>query len=235
MSKKRIVGAGLLLAISCALLYAAQPQTVPLPNSSPLVTFRILFKSGSVNDPPGKEGVAALTAAMLSNGGSREKSYDQIVKALFPLAASVSAQVDKEMTVFEGTTHQESLEPYYAILRSMLLDPGWREDDFRRLKDQALNFLRIELRSNNEEELGKEFLYLQIYNNHPYGHHSTGTIASIQSLTLYDVKAFYKANYQRGNAWIGLAGGYPETFLKKVESDFSEHLTDATPQEVALP
>ena len=231
---KRILTAGLLLAISFVWLFAAQPETLPLPNNSPLVTFRILFKTGAVNDPPGKEGVAALTAAMLSRGGSREKSYDEIVKALFPMAASVSAQVDKEMTVFEGTTHRESLDGYYAILRGMLLDPGWREDDFRRLKDEAMNFLRIQLRSNNEEELGKEFLYLQIYKGHPYGHHNSGTLASLNALTLEDLKAFYKANYHRGNLVIGLAGGYPESFPKKVESDFNQ-LPDATPQATRLP
>jgi len=231
---KRILTAGILLAISFALLFAAQPESLPLPNNSPLVTLRLLFKAGSVNDPPGKQGVAALTAAMLSRGGSRDKSYDQIVKALFPLAASVSAQVDKEMTVFEGTTHRESLDAYYGILRSMLLDPGWREDDFRRLKDETMNFLRIQLRSNNEEELGKEFLYLQIYRNHPYGHHSAGTLASLNALTLEDLKAFYKANYLRGNVVIGLAGGYPESFPKKVEADLNQ-FPDATSQPVALP
>src|SRR5688572_17218274 len=118
-----IFRAGLLLVLSLSMLLAAEPDTLPLPNSSPLVTFRILFKTGSIQDPAGKEGVAALTAAMLSRGGSREKTYDQIVQALFPMAASVSSQVDKEMTLFEGTTHRENLEAYYAILRSMLLDP----------------------------------------------------------------------------------------------------------------
>jgi zinc protease len=213
----------------------ATPETLPMPNASPLVTFRILVKTGSASDPAGKGGVAALTAAMLSDGGSREKTYEQIVEALFPMASSISSQVDKEMTVFEGTTHQENLEAYYAILRSLLLDPGWREDDFRRIKDETMNFLRLQLRSNNEEELGKEFLYLQIYKDHPYGHHNAGTLASLQALTLDDLKAFYKANYQRGNVVIGLVGGFSEPFLRRVESDFSKQLPDGAPQPVSLP
>jgi zinc protease len=232
---RRILKVATLLSLSFALLLAAEPETVPLPNSSPLVTFRILFMTGSASDPAGKEGVAALTAAMLSRGGNREKTFAQIVQALFPMAASVSSQVDKEMTVFEGTTHRENLDAYYAILRSMLLDPGWREDDFRRLKDETKNFLRIQLRSNNEEELGKEILYLEIYKGHPYGHHSAGTLTSLDAVTLDDVKAFYRANYRRGNVVIGLAGGFPESFQRKVESDFSTALPDGTPQLVALP
>src|SRR5262247_3932074 len=75
-------------------------ETVLSPNRTPLVSFRILFLTGAADDPKGKEGVAALTAAMLAKGGSRERSYDQIVDAMYPMAASLDWQSDKEMTVF---------------------------------------------------------------------------------------------------------------------------------------
>jgi zinc protease len=210
------------------------PASLNLPSESPLVSFRILFKTGAASDPQGKEGVAALTAAMLSEGGSAQMSYDEIVKAFFPMAASVNAQVDKEMVVFQGTAHIETLDKYYAILRQMLLEPGWREDDFRRLKDEALNFLRIELRSNNEEELGKEVLYLNVYKDHPYGHQNTGTIAALEALTIDDVKQFYAAHFTQGNLVIGLAGKYPEGFAAKVAADFGV-LPEEAPAPVELP
>jgi zinc protease len=213
---------------------AAGPVSLNQPSDSPLVSFRILFETGAASDPKGKEGVAALTAAMLSEGGSAQMSYDEIVKKLFPMAASVSAQVDKEMIVFHGTTHAERLEEYYGILRQMLLEPGWREEDFRRLKDEALNFLRIELRANNEEELGKEVLYLNIYRDHPYGHQNIGTIAALEALTLEDVKQFYRAHFTQGNVVIGLAGKYPNGFAERVAKDFGV-LSAETPPPVELP
>ncbi len=213
---------------------AAEPELLLKPTKSPLVTFRIVFRSGAAFDSPGKQGAAALTAAMLSGGGSQKMSYDEIVDAFFPMAAALSAQVDKEMTVFEGTTHAENLDAYYEILRQMLLEPGWREDDFTRLKDEALNFLRIQLRSNNEEELGKEYLYLKIYQGHPYGHQTSGTISSVEAMTLDDLKAFYEANYWRSKLTIGLAGGYPESFPERVKKDF-EVLPDPVSEETVLP
>ena len=212
----------------------AEPAVLALQNEGPLITFRILFHAGSASDPPGKQGLAALTAAMLSKGGSKDMAYDEIVEALFPMAASLSAQVGKEMTVFEGTTHAENLDRYYGIVRSMLLDPGWREDDFQRLKDEAVNFLRIGLRSNNEEELGKEFLYTRIYQNHPYGWHNSGTIASLEKLTIDDLKSFYQQRYTAGNVVAGLAGGYPNGFAEKVAVDFSK-LPRGKPEPVPLP
>jgi zinc protease len=213
---------------------AAGPETLTLPSESPLVSFRILFQTGSASDPKGKEGVAALTAAMLSEGGSAQMTYDEIVKRFFPLAASVNAQVDKEMIVFHSTTHLEKLEEYYGILRQMLLEPGWREEDFRRLKDEALNYLRIELRGNNEEELGKEVLYLNIYQNHPYGHENSGTIAALEALTLDDVKLFYQTHFTQGNVVIGLAGKYPSGFAERVAADFGA-LPEQAPAAVELP
>jgi len=201
---------------------SAQPmETVTLPSESPLVTVRLLFKTGAAADPPGKEGAAALTASLLSQGGSMRMSYDQIVRALFPMAASIRSQVDKQMTVFYGTTHVDNLDKYYSLLRAMLLEPGWREEDFRRLKTDAINFLRVELRGNNDEELGKEVLYGRIYEGQPYGHQNTGTVAALEKMRLEDLKAFYRQNYTRANLVIGLAGGYPQGFAEKLASDFS--------------
>ena len=193
-----------------------------LPGTSPLVTYRILFMTGSAFDPPGKEGLAALTASMLAGGGTRAMGYDQIVQALYPMASSINAQVDKEMTVFSGTTHIENLDRYYSLFKDMLLDPGFRPEDFKRLRDDAINFLKVSLREGNDEELGKEELYNIIYAGHPYGHHNVGKIASIEKLSLDDVRGFYRDHYTGANLVIGLSGGYPKDFPQKVEVDFAK-------------
>jgi zinc protease len=222
----------LVLAASAAL--AVEPKVVALPGKSPLVTFRFVFQTGAASDPAGKEGVAALTAAMLSQGGTREMSYKQILDALFPMAASVSSQVDKEMIVFSGDTHVDNLDAYYAIFRSMLLDPGWRDEDFSRLRDDAVNFLRVSLRGNNDEELGKEVLYNVIYQGHPYGRQNSGAVSSLEKLTVADLVRFYKTNLTRANLTIGVAGGFPDGFLDRVKKDFMR-LPDGTPATLKLP
>src|SRR5712692_7541907 len=198
-------------------------SSVLLRNRSPLVSFRILFMTGSASDPQGKEGVASLTAAMLAEGGSGTKTYAEITDAMYPMATSFSWQVDKEMTVFSGTTHVDNLDKYYSLIREMLLDPGFREDDFTRLKEDAINYLKTSLRGGNDEELGKEVLYTMIYpGSHPYGHQNRGAVGALEKLTLKDVRDFYAANYTRANLVIGLAGGYPEAFPKQVDSDFAK-------------
>ena len=117
----------------------------------------------------------------------------------------------------------------------MLLDPGFRtRRTSRRVKANTINaILKAEPpRSNNDEELGKEALYLFIYGpDHPYGHESIGTVASLENLTLDDVKQFYREHYTRANLTAGVAGGYPLGFDGRVEADFSR-LPEGTSSEV---
>ena len=214
-------------AAPAALAQKAAPMTsniprVVIPNRSPLISFRFLFNTGAASDPKGKEGIAALTAAMLAQGGTRTMNYNQIVELLYPMASSFGWQIDKEMTAFGGATHIDNLVKYYGLINQMLLDPGFREEDFTRLKTDAINFLKVSLREGNDEELGKEYLYNIIYDGHPYEHHNMGTISSLQKLTLDDVRAFYKENYTQANLVIGLAGGYPPDLPGKIASDFAK-------------
>jgi zinc protease len=197
---------------------------------NPLASFRILLNIGPANDPAGKEGICQLTLSMLANGGSKTLTYKEITEKFYPMAASVSLDVDKEMSVFSGTIHRDNLEKYYAILKDMLLNPGFREDDFTRIKTNQLNFLEKTLVNNMDEQFGKEILNLMLYEGHPYGHNNAGTVESLKSLTLDDIKAFYREHFIQGNITIGLAGGYPPDFPAKVAADFSKLFQGHTPR-----
>src|SRR5688500_12492664 len=88
----------------------------------------------------------------------------------------------------------------------MLLDPGFREEDFKRNKDALLNSLKQDLIANNEEELGKERLQTNIFAGTPYAHPVQGTIAGIQAIALDDVRKFVRDNYTQGNLVLAVNG-----------------------------
>ncbi len=192
------------------------------PSKSPIVSFRIQFITGAIDDPKGKEGLANLTAAMLANGGSKKLTYDEIVEKFYPMAAGFGYQVDKEMTTFIGATHSDNLDKYYDLISQMLLDPGFREDDFTRIKQDVINALKVGLRQSNDEELGKERLYNIIYKNHPYEHYTLGTISSLEKMTLQDVRDFYAKNYSQTATVLGLSGGFDTKFSNKITTDFAK-------------
>ncbi|HXS97051.1 MAG TPA: pitrilysin family protein [Candidatus Limnocylindrales bacterium] len=206
-----------LFLIACSA--SAQMRMLAVPTKSPLVSFRVVFLAGSAADPAEKPGVAYLTAMMLANSGSKQLTYQQISDALYPMAASVDVDVDKEMVTFSGSTHVNNLKAYYKLLRGILLEPGWRADDFARVKQDAVNSIETGLRAN-DEELAKEVLYSNIYNGTPYGHYRAGTVSSLQKLTLDDCKSFYHAQYSQNHLILGISGGYGPEFVEAVEKDF---------------
>jgi zinc protease len=182
-------------------------REILLLDGTPLASLRLSFRAGAALDPPGQPGVASLTAQMIASGGSARRSYKQIVDTLFPLGAAIGAMTDKELTTFAGDAHADHLAEFAALFAEVLVEPGWREDDFSRLRDEAANRLAVELRMQNDEELAKEALYQEIYAGHPYGWHNTGTLASLAAMTIEDLRAFHATHYTRANLVLGLGGG----------------------------
>jgi zinc protease len=192
-------------------------QRSPLPQ----LDVKLLFTVGSAHDPAGKEGLAALSAAMIARAGSRERRFDEITRAFFPMAASFSDQVDKEMTTFTARVHRDTWKAFADIAFPMLLDPGFREEDFARLRDAQRNALTQDLRSSNEEELGKERLQEVIFAGTPYAHPVLGTVAGLEAITLDDVRRFVAEHYGRANLMVGAAGDVPDALLTRVRAELA--------------
>ena len=191
-------------------------------NSSPLVDVNWLFNTGAAADPQGKKGLAALTAAMLAQGGSETMSYKDIQKALYPLAGSFGYQIDKEMISLRGRVHKDNAAKWYALVSDQMLNPGFREDDFKRLKKELIDSIKAGLKASNDEELGKEVLYHQLYKGHPYESYNYGDLSDLEALTLDDVKAFYANQFTQSKLTVGLIGAIPgdvkSTMLKDLTS-----------------
>jgi zinc protease len=185
----------------------------------PQINLKLVFAAGSAHDPAGKEGLASLAAALVAEGGSKALRIDEIKKALFPMAGSFDAQVDKEMTTFTGVIHKDNVQAFLDVVLPMLTDPGLRPEDFLRLKDQQKNALVQDLRNNNEEELGKERLQTNVFAGTPYGHPALGTVAGLEALTLEDVRAFLTRAYTRAGLTIGLSGDVPEAVVSRLETE----------------
>ncbi|MBC7686039.1 MAG: insulinase family protein [Bdellovibrionales bacterium] len=187
----------------------------------PQVRFKLMFAAGSAHDPQGKEGLAMLTAMMVGSAGSSERKIDEVTKALFPIAGSFSEQVDKELTTFTGSIHKDNFDQYLEVAMPLLISPGFRDEDFRRLKDSLRNALQVDLKDNNEEELGKERLQTNVFAGTPYGHPVLGTLKGIESITLDDVKDFYRKAYTQGALRVGMSGDVSQAMVAQLSQSLS--------------
>jgi len=226
-----LLGEVLILAGACSSHAPAQPQapdtshasdaaparpgqpapSVVLPaTSEPAVSLAAWFQVGSNDDPPGKEGLAWLTAQMVARAATQAHRYDEILALLYPMAASYEISVDREMTVLAGRAPRDRAPAYLALFTAAYTRPAFDPADFERLKAEGLSFIEKSLRYAFDEELGKAALAAAIFAGTGYAHPSQGTAASLRAITLDDVRAFWREHYTGDRVVFGVAGGWTD-------------------------
>ena len=206
---------------------------LPAP-ASPFVCIRVVTRSGAIDDPKGKEGLAWLTAQVVSAGGSRARTRQEVLRKIYPMAASFYGHCDKEITSYVGVVHRNKLDEFYALFSEILLHPRFDTSDVSRERDNGINYLKNNLRATNDEELGKQVLDQEIHRNHPYGHATPGTINGLQAISITDIQKFHVKSMEAGRVSIGIAGNYPADFPERLKKDFNL-IADANFKPSALP
>jgi zinc protease len=207
---------------------------VKLPTARPVVALRFAFRTGSVDDPTGKEGLTALTLRLMTEGGTKTYSSAQLLDALYPLAAELDSSVDKELSVVEGRVHKEKLDAFLKIFSEALVEPRFDPHEFDRLKTSALNDIKTHLRSENDELLGKVALDSLLYAGHPYGHYTLGTVAGLNAITIEDVRAQWKRVFTQDRLILGAAGAV-DAKLEKALKALAAKLPEKGADPVFLP
>jgi len=214
-----------MMLLSAALVSSralAAPTIVALPPThDATVSLAIQFRSGAVDDPPGKAGLTQLTATLMAEGGTAKLDSKQLLEALFPMAAHLRARVDKQLTTFQTTVHKDHLAQMTELLTDVVAHPRLRQEELSRLRDAALNDVEKRLRQEDDENLGKEALAELLYRGHPYGRITDGHLADLRSITLADVKAQAARVFTRDRLIIGVAGDYPPELPQKLATALS--------------
>ena len=199
-------------------------KVVDLRNKSPIIDVNFLFNTGAAFEGENKSGLAYLTAEMLTNAGSKLHSVTEIDKIMYPMAAGFGSQVDKEMFSLSGRVHIEKADVWLDLILENLLEPGFRKDDFKRLKQEQINAIKTNLKGNNDEELGKEVLYSELYKNHPYNSPNLGELSELEALTIDDVKNFYQTQVTQNNLTIGVTGNLSDKLFNKLKQRITQKL-----------
>ena len=185
----------------------------------PIVNVRIVFKAGSADDPAGKDGLAALTAKLMRQA-TEKLTASQLSDALFPWAAELDVQVDKDTIVFMGRAHQDHADAWARVLLDVVMHPRLDPKDFERVREEQKAYLESTLRTGNDEALQREALELAIYEAaHPYGHTPTGTVKGLAAIKLDDVRAFMATNLTRDRVVLGVSGGASPKLVQRLQTE----------------
>ncbi|GGA72487.1 peptidase M16 [Neiella marina] len=202
-------------------------------NEIPTVSVLLTIEGGPLLDPAGKEGVAALTASMM-NESTQIRSSEQLADAIESLGSRVSFSSGGRSTQVSVTSLVEFLPQTMALVEEMLTKPGFKESDFGRLKQQTLQFLH-HASKDPKSIAGNTKRQLLWGKGTRLGVADGGTLASVESITLDDIKAFYHSNYSSAMAKAVVVGQVSEAdaqqSLQWLQSWSGDPITlpDATP------
>ena len=172
-----------------------------MTNSNKIVV-RLMFRNGSICDPAGKEGLTQMTIALMTQGAAGDLSYGDIQDKLYPWAAGYGASLDKEVSVFTFQVPSDFEKEFYPILRDVMLKPAFNENDFKRVKINQQNYVDQIIRASSDEEYSKKALEDLLFRGTNYQHMKQGKSASVNSITLDDIKNHYINFFTRNNLLI---------------------------------
>jgi zinc protease len=161
--------------------------TVPHPDI-PLIAFVLLVRRGASADPPGRHGLAALTADMLDEG-SGTRSAIEIHEELARIGAQFDTDIGSDALSMSATVLSRFADRALGLLSDIVVRPALRDSDFTRVRQLRLHRL-TQLRDMPAAVADRAFLKL-LYGAHPYGHAPIGSESSLAGMTVDDVRAFH--------------------------------------------
>jgi len=169
----------------------------------PLISFSITFLGGDAQfEPTGKQGVASLTASLLSEG-TKTRNGDALSNALQLLGTTVTSGVVSETGNIGFVSTTAKFGATLDILSDMLLNSTFPAEGLERLRGQRLVAL-TQARAQPAAIASRVFPRIVFGSNHPYGR--VVTEESLKAITRDDIVAFHKTYYQPGRALITVVG-----------------------------
>jgi len=185
----------------------------------PLVTIAIYVRTGDYLEPEGKEGVTDLAGYLLSRGGTKSKTAEELEERLAFLAANLNSAIRDTQGSVSLNLLSKDLDEGLAILRECLTAPRFQEDKFTLRKQQLLQAMkRRNDDSSDIEAREREFLS---YGENFWNNRQT-TEASLSSVTLDDVRAFHQKWFHPANFIVAASGDFDRpAMIQKLEQLFA--------------
>ncbi|MDQ6787895.1 MAG: insulinase family protein [Acidobacteriota bacterium] len=205
----------------------AKPFETVLPNGLkvvvfedkrlPIVSYRLAFRAGEVNDPQDSTGITSAVTSML-NEGTTTRTSQQLADEIERLGASVSASANADNTIVSASSLSLYASDVMKIMADMVLRPSFPANELDLYKRNAIENLKLS--RANAGFLADEQVSKILYGTHPYSIISP-TAANIQNLTHEKLAAFHGKMFVPNNATLIVVGDVSrETLLKEVKENF---------------
>jgi zinc protease len=183
------------------------PRIITLASTSPLYIVKIMVRTGSIDDPAGKEGLAGLLAQSLIEGGFGDPknaiTKEKLAEITRPWGSQAmpAVRVDKQTTTISMTVPRDVFPQFVnTVLKPMLTQPLFLENEVNRLRTEALTGIQSRLRMEQQEMLGLQALESYIFEGTELSPLSSGTVRGLMAIKRDDLLNFYKQFYTSRDA-----------------------------------
>ena len=195
----------------------------------PILDVQVDFAAGSMFDPPGKSGSAALTRSVLGLGAGK-LDETAIAEQMADIGATLGggADTDRASVAVRTLAAAEKRDAALDVLRTVLHAPRFEAAIFEREKARTVAGLK-EAMTRPDSIAGKAF-WAAMYPEHPYGR--TATPESVTALTRDDLVAYHARYYTAANASITLVGDIGRGEAERIAEAIATGLPKGAPATV---
>jgi zinc protease len=171
--------------------------------SLPLVSVKLLIKGGVLRDPPGKAGLANLTALLLTQG-TKKRSATQIAQEVDFLGARLSASGSDDYSAVSLTVLKKNLEPALELLKDVMFSPAFSSEEVKRKVSQ----LQASFKADEDEPgvVASRAFRQRLFGKNPYAYPPKGTPEGLAAIDSKDLVAFHDKYYRPNNAILTVVG-----------------------------
>ena len=169
----------------------------------PLVSFGISIEGGMLLDDPNKIGVANLVTDIMMQG-TANKTPIELEEAIDALGSSINMSTGKQSININVNTLKRNFLPTLALVEEILFEPRWDSNEFDRVKRQTAEL--IKRRSAVPSTIASRVFNKLNYGSHILANQTLGTVESVQSISLNDLKNYVNTNFSADLATISIVG-----------------------------
>ncbi len=169
----------------------------------PLVSFGISIEGGMLLDNSDKVGVANLVTDIMMQG-TANKTPIELEEAIDALGSSINMSTGKQSINLNVNTLKRNFIPTLKLVEEILFEPRWDSKEFERVKRETVE--SIKRRSAVPSTIASKVFNKLNYGEHILSNSTLGTVESVQSIQLNDIKSFVNANLSVDLATISIVG-----------------------------
>ena len=194
----------------------------------PIVSMQLVFKNaGSLQDS--KDGLVKLSVKLLNEGTLKDGSTNFATK-LESRAITLGVHSGAETIVIEVGSLKSEFAYGVELLKELLKDPNYSKDTLSKIKTQTIGSLKR--KESDFDYISSLTMKGMIFPNTPLAKASDGTVKSVESITLEDIKSYISTHLGLENSMVLMGGDINQSEALKYSKEILDILPSVKVKEI---